>query len=96
MRQNNQGRRSGKDRIDRMTLMMGYVNSREFFWIKELRELLGCVGISNSSDARNSDISRFISKLSKEEVIMCSEVKMGQRQYYKTRVIIFDDLKLNV
>lgn len=71
--------------------LIEYINQKEVFWVKDLRELLECKTME-SSESANWHISKTIKALVRRNLIQCSERKGSERQYITLKKIKREDL----
>jgi len=66
--------------LDVRSKMKCFINSNDFFWLKQIREYALCES-TDPLDYRFQVLRNYISFLKKNGYIHCSEVKGPERQY---------------
>lgn len=73
--------------------IIAFINSKEFFWLKELRTHCGARQ-SDTTELINSRIQNVIGRLRKIDAISCIERRDKERKYRRLRVITPADVGL--
>ncbi len=63
--------------------IIDYINSKEFFWLQDLREHMGCLSSCTKEYPLNTRIQYVVARLKKHCLITCTEVRKGNRQYFR-------------
>lgn len=71
---------------EQYTKIIAWMNANDFFWLSSLRKYMGMPD-ADPKRTINSKISRCIKMFKECGVIQCTEVRKGERQYYRSRFI---------
>lgn len=82
-----------RTRADEFEKIMHFINARDFFWIRDLRELMN---IENTlvKKAENAVIEQALTMLKENNKVQCCEKRGAERQYIViTKIYITDFYK---
>jgi len=68
-----------------------FINSNEFFWLRDLRKHMGANN-ANHFNLANNRISAAINSLKKKNIIRCCLILKGERKYMRNTIAKREDI----
>ncbi len=65
--------------------IMNFINSHEFFWLKDLKKHLEITTYESHEDIKLVRLSRFIRFCVKDGILQCAQNKRSEKQYVRIK-----------